>query len=167
MRRLAQEQGIKPEFEIFHAGQFWLMEHVLAAGLATEPYWVQLVMGVQNGNFPTPMDVLDLVNALPDGSLFSVIGVGPHQLPLTTLSILLGGHVRVGMEDNVYFRRGEKATSNAQFVERVVQIAGALGREIATPADAREMLGISPVPSTYSENRLRELEAQRAAAPAR
>ena len=77
-------------------------------------------------------------------------GIGPFQLPLTTLAILMGGHVRVGMEDNVYYRRGEKLKSNAQAVERTVRIARELNREIATPAEARRMLGISGTPSVYA-----------------
>ena len=81
--------------------------------------------------------------------MFSVIGVGAFELPMTTMSILIGGHVRVGFEDNIYYQKGELAKSNAQLVERVVRIAKELGREIATPAQAREMLGISKTPKQY------------------
>ena len=81
--------------------------------------------------------------------MFSVIGVGPHQLPLTTLSIMLGGHVRVGFEDNLFYGKGELAKSNAQLVERTVRIAQELGREIATPSQAREMLGLSQEPRRW------------------
>jgi 3-keto-5-aminohexanoate cleavage enzyme len=147
--KLALQRGIKPEFEIFHTGQYWLMDYVTTKGLAKKPYWVQFVMGVQNGAYATPMELLHLVSELPDDSLFSVIGVGPFQLPIATLSIILGGHVRVGLEDNIYYGRGEKAKSNAQLVERVVRVAKEHGRTIADPLTARRMLGISEAPTQY------------------
>ena len=83
-----------------------------------------------------------MVDNLPEGAEFNVLGFGRHQLPLTTMSILLGGHVRVGLEDNVYYRQGELAESSAQLVERTVEIARSLGREPATPDQARELLGL-------------------------
>ena len=81
--------------------------------------------------------------------MFSAIGIGPLQLPINTLSLIMGGHIRVGMEDNVYYRRGELAKSNAQFVERAVRLCHELNREVATPAQAREMLGLSQKPKQY------------------
>ncbi len=81
--------------------------------------------------------------------MFNIIGIGVHQVPLTTLAMILGMHVRVGMEDNVYYARGAKAESNAQLVERAVRIAKELNRPVATPAEAREMLGISKTPTKY------------------
>ena len=78
-----------------------------------------------------------------------VIGVGAFQIPMNAMGIMLGGHVRVGMEDNVYYGKGRKLASNAEAVERVVRIAREMGREIATPQQAREMLGISQTPSKY------------------
>jgi len=86
---------------------------------------------------------------MPPKSLFSAIGIGPLQLPITTLSLIMGGSIRVGMEDNVYYRRGELAKSNGQLVERAVRICHELNREVATPAQAREMLGISATPKKY------------------
>lgn len=79
---------------------------------------------------------------IPGGSTWTVAGIGRHELPLATMAILLGGHVRVGFEDNVYYRKGELAHSNAQLVERIVRLAKELGREVATPDEAREILGI-------------------------
>jgi len=90
-----------------------------------------------------------MIDYLPSDSMFSVIGVGPFELPITTVGMLLGGHVRVGLEDNIYYRKGELATSNAQLVERTVRIARELGLEIATPSQAREMLGISKTPRRW------------------
>ena len=86
---------------------------------------------------------------MPPKSLFSAIGTGSLELPIITLSLIMGGHIRVGMEDNVYYRRGEKAESNAQLVERAVRLIHELNREVATPAQAREMLGISQTPKQY------------------
>jgi len=83
-----------------------------------------------------------MVNNLPENSIFNVLAIGPHQLPLTTMGIVMGGHVRIGMEDNLYYRRGEPAESNAQLVERTVRIADELDRGLATPAEARELLEI-------------------------
>jgi 3-keto-5-aminohexanoate cleavage enzyme len=105
------------------------------------------------------MDVMHMIQNMPSESMFSVIGIGAYQLPLHVLSIILGGHVRVGMEDNVYYRRGELATSNAQFVERIVRIANELGREVATPAQARQMLGLPATPTEYPRKELQPADA--------
>lgn len=85
---------------------------------------------------------MNLVENLPDGAVFNTLATGRHQLPLTTLAILLGGHVRVGFEDNLYYAEGERAESNAQLVERTRDIAERLNRPVATPAQARSILGI-------------------------
>jgi 3-keto-5-aminohexanoate cleavage enzyme len=90
--------------------------------------------------------VLDLLRDFPDGALWLCSGIGAHQLPMTTLALLMGGHVRVGLEDNVYYRRGELAESNAQLVARTVRQAHELNRAVATPADARAMLGMTTSP---------------------
>ena len=93
--------------------------------------------------------MLQIIRELPDDTVWLTSGIGPHQLPMTTLAIILGGHVRVGREDNVYYRRGAKAESNAQLVEREVRLIHELNREVATPAEAREMLGLSATPTRY------------------
>jgi 3-keto-5-aminohexanoate cleavage enzyme len=85
----------------------------------------------------------------PKDSLWLCSAIGPYQLPLTTLATLMGGHVRVGLEDNVYYARGHKAVSNAQLVERTVRIAHELNRPVATRAQARAMLGLREKPSQY------------------
>ena len=141
--------GVKPELETYHSGGSWVMRDLIAQGLLDTPYWIQTVMGYQTSSWATPDNVLHLLRELPPGALWLCAGIGPHQLPMTTLAILLGGHVRVGLEDNVYYRRGELAQSNAQLVSRVVRLAHELGREIATPAQARAMLGLSSTPSAY------------------
>jgi 3-keto-5-aminohexanoate cleavage enzyme len=106
------------------------------------PYMVQYVMGFQTSSFPTPANVISLINELPAQSMFALIGVGPFQIPMNVLSIMLGGHVRVGMEDNLYYKKGEKLKTNAQLVERIKRIAEEMNRPVATVAQAREMLGL-------------------------
>jgi len=89
------------------------------------------------------------VRDLPDETLWLTSGLGPHQLHMTTFAMLLGGHVRVGLEDNIYYKRGELAQSNAQLVQRAARLANELNRGVATPAEARAMLGLSATPSAY------------------
>lgn len=144
-----KSEGIKPELEIYHPGMFWTFEDILSQGLVASPFYFQFVMGYQTSLYPTPANLLTMVNNLPSNSVFAVAGIGPFQLPMITMSIILGGHVRVGMEDNVYSRRGELYASNAEAVERIVRIAKELNREIATPAEARAILGLSEKPSSY------------------
>lgn len=146
-----KKRGIKPEMETYHTGGAWVIRDLIEQGLVEPPYWIQTVMGYQTASWPTVDNVLQLVRELPDESVWLCSGIGHHQLPMTTLATLLGGHVRVGLEDNVYYRRGEKAASNAQLVERAVRVAHELNRDVATPAQAREMLGLSSTPSSYAE----------------
>ncbi len=143
-----KEKGIRPEMELYHPGQYWVMQDLIREGNVDPPYMVQYVMGFQTSSFPTPANVISLVNELPDQSMFALIGVGPFQIPMNVLSILLGGHVRVGMEDNLYYKKGEKLESNAQLVERIKRIAGEMNREVATVAQAREMLGLPAKPKS-------------------
>lgn len=147
--RIMLQRGIKPEFELSHQGQINMVYHLIDQGLAKPPYWFQFVLGTKGGSTPTLQSMLSFVDLLPADSLWGVVGIAQYQLPLNLFCILLGGHVRVGMEDSIYYRRGELATSNSQFVERIVRLAGEIGRPIASPAQTREMLGISPTPSRY------------------
>jgi 3-keto-5-aminohexanoate cleavage enzyme len=137
-----REAGVKPEPELFNPGQITEVQYLIEEGLIEAPYFCQLLFGYQSGTLPHPKNLINVVENLPDGSLWSTIGIGRHQLPLTTMTVPLGGHVRVGLEDNVYYRTGELAESNAQLVERAATMARALERPIATPAEAREMLGL-------------------------
>jgi 3-keto-5-aminohexanoate cleavage enzyme len=148
---LMLEKGIKPEMEIYQPGMFWASRHVIEKGLVEPPYLHQFVMGYQTSSYPTLESLAALIRDLPAGSIYAVCGIGPYQLPMTTASTLLGGHVRVGLEDNIYYRRGQKLRGNGEAVERAVRIANELNREIATPAQARELLGLSATPSTYGQ----------------
>ncbi|KEO83383.1 3-keto-5-aminohexanoate cleavage protein [Tumebacillus flagellatus] len=140
-----QEHGVRPELEIFDVGMINNALRLLKKGLVTAPLHFDFVLGVP-GAIPGTIENLQyMVNQIPAGSTWSVAGVGRAQLPLNTMAILLGGHVRVGFEDNIYYEKGVLATSNAQFVERIVRLAKELGREVATAQEARKILGISPV----------------------
>ena len=144
-----KQRGIKPELELYHPGCAWVVDYLIEHDLIEKPYWMQTVMGYQTGSFPTVENILQLLKEFPDGALWLCSAIGPFQLPLTTLAILMGGHVRVGLEDNVYYSRGRKAKSNAELVERTVRIAHELNRAVATPAQARAMVGLPGQPSQY------------------
>ena len=145
--KVCLERNIKPEMEVYYSSMLWAVQNILKKDLVKKPYWLQLIFA-SRFEFPTADSLTKMIYSLPQDCLFSVIGVGPHQLPLTTMSIIMGGHVRVGLEDNLFYRKGELAT-NAQLVERTVRIAKELGREIATPSQAREMLGLSQTPRQW------------------
>ena len=147
--KIALERDIKPELEIYNASMLWNVQRLIRENLIKKPYWMELIFA-RGFEFPTPRGLAEMVERVPQDSLWSVIAVGAHQLPLTTMAILMGGHVRVGFEDNLFYRKGELVKSNAQLVERVVRIATELERKIATPAQAREMLGISQTPKQFA-----------------
>jgi len=138
-----QQYGVRPELEIFDVGMLTNAMRLVKKGLLTGHLHFDLVMGVPGAIAGTPDNLLHLVRQLPEGATWTVAGIGRAQLPLNTLAIVLGGHVRVGFEDNIYYEKGVLATSNAQFVARIVRLAQELGREVATPQEARRMLGIS------------------------
>jgi 3-keto-5-aminohexanoate cleavage enzyme len=134
-----RERGIVPELEVFNNGH--LNEALSILDRFDDPPYLNLVFGPGTLSPPSPRSLLTMVERLPDRAEFDVLGFGRHQLPLTTLSILLGGHARVGLEDNLYYREGEYAT-NDQLVARTARIAEELGRPPATPEQAREILGL-------------------------
>lgn len=138
-----KELGIKPELEIFEAGMIRNALYLLRKGWINEPLHFDLVMGVPGGIGGEVRDLLYLVESLPEGASWSVAGIGKYELPLSVMAILLGGHVRVGFEDNIFFARGVLARSNAQLVSRIKRIAQELGREVATPTQARGILKIT------------------------
>ncbi|WP_049900389.1 BKACE family enzyme [Halococcus agarilyticus] len=136
------ERGIKPELEVFNDGHRNEVHSLVERRDLAEPVYATLVFGSGTLTRPRPRNFLTAIEGLPEGALFNTLGFGRHQLPFATMGILFGGHVRVGLEDNVHYRRGELAESNAQLVERVARIAEALGREVATPDRARTILGL-------------------------
>jgi len=151
LARAMKATNVKAELEVFNSQSWWFVDNLIEKKLVEPPYWCQLVFG-QDGNSspPSVVTALEMIDNMPAKSMFSAIGIGPLQLPITTLSLIMGGHIRVGLEDNVYYRKGEFAKSNAQQVERAVRIIHELNREVATPVQAREMLGISKTPKTYT-----------------
>jgi 3-keto-5-aminohexanoate cleavage enzyme len=143
--RRMRECGVKPEIEVFDVGHIDQARYWLDDGLIAEPPYFQLCMGVRWGIPASPENLIFMQSKLPAGCRWSVLGVGRHQLPMITMGVLLGGHVRVGFEDNLFRRRGELAKSNAEMVEMAVEVVQVLQREPASPAEARTMLGIPPL----------------------
>jgi len=137
-----REAGVKPELEVFSPGHLTEFNHLVEEGYVEKPYWATLILGMQTGTLPHPRNLLNLIDNLPEGTEWQCLAVGRYQLPLTTMGIILGGHVRVGMEDNVYFRKGELAESNEQLVRRTVEIADRLDRPVATTDQARDILDL-------------------------
>lgn len=134
--------GIPAEFEIFDAGMLGTARYLLKKDLIKVPYYFDFVLGVPGGMEASIRNLLFLRDSLPSDRPWSVAGIGRAQLELGTASILAGGHVRVGLEDNIYYRKGELASSNAVLVERIVRLAGELGRPLADVGDARRILGL-------------------------
>jgi 3-keto-5-aminohexanoate cleavage enzyme len=151
IERFAREiaaRDVKPELEVYSAAMLEEVEHLLSLGVLSPPYVINLVFHTptQGGTRGTPENLLDAVariRALGEDVRINVSSMGPTQLPLTTIALAMGLNIRVGMEDNVLYRRDEPLTSNAQLVERAVRIARELDREPATPAQARELLGLT------------------------
>ncbi|MEU0120707.1 3-keto-5-aminohexanoate cleavage protein [Streptomyces albidoflavus] len=139
--RRIQELGVRPELEIFDTGQLWFARQLLAEGLLDVPTVFQLCMGVPWGAPADPGVLQSMVNMLPDGARWASFALGRMQMPWVAQSILLGGHVRVGLEDNLYLGKGNKAT-NAQLVERAVTLTESIGARVATPDEARVTLGL-------------------------
>jgi len=111
--------------------------------LITDPMHFDFVMGVPGALGADPAHLMHMIRALPAGSTWSVAGIGRHQLTLGVIALAMGGNVRVGFEDNIYYRKGQLAHSNAELVSRVVRIAQELDRPVATPAQAREILQLN------------------------
>ncbi|MDV6287815.1 3-keto-5-aminohexanoate cleavage protein [Streptomyces sp. UP1A-1] len=143
--RRIQELGVRPELEIFDTGHLWFAKQLLAEGLLDDPTVFQLCMGIPWGAPADPGVLQSMVNMLPDGARWASFALGRMQMPWVAQSILLGGHVRVGLEDNLYLGKGNKAT-NAQLVERAVTITESIGARVATPDEARAALGLKPRP---------------------
>jgi len=135
---------IKPEIEAFDVGFIQQGRKLIDLGLVKEPAHFQLVMGVDGGVPATPDNLLHLRNQLPPAATYVVAGMSRMQLPMTTMAILLGGHVRVGLEDNLYLKKGVLAR-NEELVARARHIAEDLQREVATPDEARKIMGLSAV----------------------
>jgi 3-keto-5-aminohexanoate cleavage enzyme len=136
-----QEYGVKPEIECFDLSHVEAGARLHRMGLVDDPPFFDFVLGVKNALSFTPRNLLTLIEMLPPGAKWNCIGIGKAQLPVSTLGMILGGHSRVGLEDNIFYAYHVLAT-NTQLVARAVRLAKELQREIATPAEARRILGI-------------------------
>lgn len=138
-------RNVKPEIEVFERGMIENALRLVKAGLLNEPLHFGFVLGVPGAMPGNVEDLVFLVNRIPAGSTWTVAGIGRYELPLAMHAIAMGGHVRIGFEDNIYYHKGVLAESNAQLAARIVRIAKEMGREIATPDEARKILGIKPL----------------------
>lgn len=140
-----KEASIKPEWEVMSLSDLLWVKDLIGLGFDQPPYYVNIVLGtdkLMSGATPyTPKNLHRFVEDLPDQSVFGVSAIGPAQLPASVHSLILGGHARVGLEDNIYYERGRLAT-NVELVERMVRIIRELNLEVATPSEAREILGL-------------------------
>ncbi|GCD08641.1 MULTISPECIES: 3-keto-5-aminohexanoate cleavage protein [Clostridium] len=136
------ELSVKPEIEVFDKGMIDMAIRLQKKGFIKTPMHFNFVMGVNGGISATPRDLVFMAGSIPAGSTYTVSGIGRSEFQMAAMAIIMGGHVRVGFEDNVYIEKGIPAKSNAELVERVVRLAKELGREIASPKEAREILGL-------------------------
>ena len=142
--RAAQEHGVKPELECFYSGAFWNAEFIRSLGVLDDPLWATLFLGWPGGAWtpPTPDSLLHLVNHLPARTIWNVSVMNPQQQwRILAVALGLGGHVRVGWEDNPYLPDGTPSRHNAELVEEVVKLAHLMGREVASPDEARQIIG--------------------------
>lgn len=145
MRALAKafaDTKVMPEFEVYEVGHLDSLRKLIKEGLVHPPFHVQFVLGVPGALSGEIEHLVHLVRSLPEGAGWAVAGIGRYELPLSVHAMLMGGHVRVGLEDNLYFAKGQFATSNAELVKRITHLAKQFGREVATPDEARKMLGL-------------------------
>jgi 3-keto-5-aminohexanoate cleavage enzyme len=148
--RVCAEFGVRPHWEIWHAGALWNLEYLAQKDLIAKPYWLELLFGTPGGTWspPTIEEINLRIESLPAESVYSVTARGTAgplgQTRMLTFVIIKGGHVRLGTQDIPYYAEGVPAKSNAQLVERIVRIATELGREIATPAEVRRILAMGP-----------------------
>ncbi len=142
LARRMSHYGVLPEIECFEAGHVQNALRLIDAGKLQPPFWFQFVLGVRGGAPANIKQLVHLVEMLPPGAHWSVCAIGRAQLPLDVAAMAMGGHARTGLEDNLFYRKGELAESNAQLVARLARIAAELGRPLATPDQTRALLGL-------------------------
>lgn len=140
--RRMRAKGVKPELEIFDVGMVVTCLRLRNQGVLDDPLHFQFVLGTPWGSPGTPQSLIHLREMIPDDATWSVIGVGRTHLPMAMMALSMGGHIRVGMEDNIYYRQNELVQRNAQFVDRIARIAREYGRDLASPDEAREILSL-------------------------
>jgi uncharacterized protein (DUF849 family) len=139
----AKAAGVKPEIEVFDLGHIELAKKLIADGLIAGPPLFQLCLGIPYGAPATPEAMLSMRGHLPAGAAWSAFGISRHEFPMVAQAVILGGHVRVGLEDNLYLAPGQLAPSNAALVEKAVKIIELLGEAVATPDEARGLFGLA------------------------
>jgi uncharacterized protein (DUF849 family) len=137
-----RDAGVKPELEVFETGHLLLAKQMMETGHVLTPGLFQICLGISWAQPATPEAMTYMRNLLPPESTWFAFGISQHQFPMAAQAVLLGGHVRVGLEDNLYLARGELAPSNAALVERAARIVEDIGGSVASPDDAREILGL-------------------------
>ena len=138
----AKELGVTPELEVFDSGHILLAKQLIKEGHLKSPALFQLCLGIPWGAPATPEGMAFMKSLLPEDAMWSAFGISRGEFPMVAQATMLGGHTRVGLEDNLYMARGEMAKSNAQLVERAVQIIESIGGEVADPSEARTAFGL-------------------------
>jgi uncharacterized protein (DUF849 family) len=139
-----RDAGVIPELEVFETGHLLLAKKFLESGLVRPPGLFQICLGISWGQPATPEAMTYMRNLLPADCVWFAFGISLHQFPMVAQTVLLGGHPRVGLEDNIYLEKGRLAPSNAALVEKAARIVEILGDQVATPTEARELLGLAP-----------------------
>ena len=142
--RVCQAHQVKPELEVFESGMVQNALTLVKQGLLDFPLHFNFVLGVPGAMPATAKNLLFLLDLIPPTSTWTVSGIGRHQLSMNTFGILLGGHVRTGFEDNIYYRKGVLAKGNAPLVDRLIKVSESLDRPVASPIEARQLLGLLP-----------------------
>jgi uncharacterized protein (DUF849 family) len=143
--KLIRSYGVKPELEIFDSGNLWFAKQLIAEGLIDDPPMFQFCLGIPWGAPVNPETMAYMKHELPPGAVWAGFGIGRMEFPMVAQAVLLGGHARVGLEDNLYLERGVHA-SNASLTEKAVKLIELLGTKVASPDDAREILGLKKKP---------------------
>jgi uncharacterized protein (DUF849 family) len=143
MAKQVQELGVRPELEVFDTGHLAFVKQLIAEELIDDPCMIQLCMGIAYGAPDDPLTLMALVNQMPPNAIFSAFSIGRNQLPFAAMAALVGGNVRVGLEDNLFLDRGVLA-SNGQLVERAATIVTAMGARVLGPAEVRQKLKLRP-----------------------
>lgn len=143
MAALIRQAGVKPEIEVFDLGHARQAADMVKRGLFADPPWFQLCLGIAWGAPATTEAMLAITSLIPEGAVWSAFGISRQQFPMVAQAVILGGHVRVGLEDNLYLARGELAEGNAPLVARAARIVVELGERVATPAEARGLLRLA------------------------
>jgi uncharacterized protein (DUF849 family) len=141
--RLIQSYGVKPEMEIFDSGNLWFAKQLVAEGLINDPPLFQLCLGIPWGAPCNTETMAYQVGELPRNAVWAAFGIGRNEFPMVAQAVILGGHVRVGLEDNLYLEKGVYA-SNGSLTERAVKIIELLGSKVASPDEARDILKLKP-----------------------